>query len=84
MHVFFSDCAGVPYIPRCSCCRTHGHPVACRSLSHHRSTRKREAERHRLDGVHRGGKHRRIGGWGGELAAWKREVLDMVEATRAE
>ncbi|KAI0746473.1 hypothetical protein C8Q80DRAFT_1175274 [Daedaleopsis nitida] len=51
-------------------------------LSQHWPVRKREGDKHRIDGVHVGGKHRRIGGWGGELAAWKRDVQAMVEAER--
>ncbi|KAI0358708.1 hypothetical protein OH77DRAFT_1208164 [Trametes cingulata] len=47
-------------------------------LSNHSTVRKRQAELYRVDGVHVGGKRRRIGGWGGELAAWKRDVEAMV------
>ncbi|KAI0829773.1 hypothetical protein BC628DRAFT_1314568 [Trametes gibbosa] len=43
-------------------------------LSNHRRVRERYAEPHRVDGVHAGGKLRRIGGWGGELDAWKQDV----------
>ncbi|KAI0769421.1 hypothetical protein BD413DRAFT_613956 [Trametes elegans] len=46
-------------------------------ITHHRSVRKREGEAFRVDGVHAGGRVRRIGGWGAELAAWKREVRAM-------
>ncbi|KAH9940378.1 uncharacterized protein BXZ73DRAFT_88638 [Epithele typhae] len=49
-------------------------------LSNHWTVRKREGERYRTDGVHVGGNCRRIAGWGGELAAWKRDVRAMVEA----
>ena len=44
--------------------------------------RKREAEKYRIEGVHVGGKRRRIGGWGSELAAWKRDVQTMAKADR--
>ncbi|EIW62705.1 uncharacterized protein TRAVEDRAFT_56051 [Trametes versicolor FP-101664 SS1] len=49
-------------------------------LSNHSVIRKRYAEPFRVDGVLAGGKHRRIGGWGGELAAWKRDVQAMMAA----
>ena len=55
-----------------------------RCLTQHSVVRKREAERYRIDGVHVGGKRRRIGGWGGELAAWKREVQEMVRAQHSD
>ncbi|KAI0644703.1 hypothetical protein C8Q79DRAFT_912752 [Trametes meyenii] len=47
-------------------------------LSNHGRERKRQGEAYRLDGVHVGGKIRRIGGWGDELDAWKQEVRAMV------
>ena len=50
-----------------------------RCLTNHSVARKREGERYRVDGVHVGGKRRRLGGWGGELAAWKQAVREMVE-----
>ncbi|KAH9858992.1 hypothetical protein C2E23DRAFT_899291 [Lenzites betulinus] len=51
---------------------------ARRCLTNHWTARKRYAEPYRVDGVHAGGKLRRIGGWGGELDAWKRDVRAMV------
>ncbi|TBU48647.1 AAA domain-containing protein [Dichomitus squalens] len=54
--------------------------ILCWCLSQHSVVHKREAERYRTDGVHVGGKRRRIGGWGGELAAWKRDVEEMIRA----
>ncbi|KAI0708930.1 AAA domain-containing protein [Cerioporus squamosus] len=48
-------------------------------LTNHSVARKREGERYRVDGLHVGGKCRRLGGWGGELAAWKQAVREMVE-----
>ncbi len=49
-------------------------------LTNHRFARKRERERLRTQGIHVGGTYRRIGGWGGELEAWKKSVRDMVAA----
>ncbi|KAI0798596.1 AAA domain-containing protein [Irpex lacteus] len=49
-------------------------------LTNHRVSRKRERERLRTQGIHVGGTYRRIGGWGGELEAWKKSVRDMVAA----
>ncbi|KAI0779588.1 AAA domain-containing protein [Fomes fomentarius] len=48
-------------------------------LTQHGPVRKRQGEQNRIDGVHVGGRHRRIGGCGSELDAWKREVRAMVE-----
>ncbi|KAI0368374.1 hypothetical protein BV20DRAFT_948365 [Pilatotrama ljubarskyi] len=47
-------------------------------LTNHSTVRKRQAVLYRVDGVHVGGRRRRIGGWGVELAAWKRDVQSMV------
>lgn len=47
-------------------------------LSNHSVARKRYGERVREWGVENGGKMRHIGGWGGALEAWKREVGVMV------
>lgn len=58
----------------------HASRCAHRCLSNHWVVRKREGELYRVDGVHMGGKRRRIGGWGGELAAWKHDVQAMVDA----
>ncbi|RDX55237.1 hypothetical protein OH76DRAFT_1452908 [Lentinus brumalis] len=52
------------------------------TLGAHGRVRKREAERYRVDGVHVGGKCRRLGGWGGELEAWKQAVRGMAQAGR--
>ncbi|KAI0633499.1 hypothetical protein C8Q77DRAFT_1115305 [Trametes polyzona] len=52
-------------------------------LTHHWSVRKRYGERYSVDGVHVGGKVRRIGGWGSQLDAWKRDVRAM-SATQGE
>lgn len=40
---------------------------------------KREQARLTEDGAQVGGKRRRIGGWGKELAEWKASVASMVE-----
>lgn len=53
-------------------------------LSQHWVARKRERERFEVDGIHVGGKVRRIGGWGGELAEWKMAVSRMVLSAGAE
>ncbi|KAI1793861.1 hypothetical protein LXA43DRAFT_884488 [Ganoderma leucocontextum] len=50
-------------------------------LSHHSRVRMCEAEQYHTDGVHVGGKRRRIGGWGRELAAWKQEVQEMIKVS---
>ncbi|KAI1794236.1 AAA domain-containing protein [Ganoderma leucocontextum] len=47
-------------------------------LTHHAIVRKHEAERYHTDGVHVGGKRRRIGGWGRELTVWKQEVQETI------
>ncbi|TCD63379.1 hypothetical protein EIP91_005610 [Steccherinum ochraceum] len=49
-------------------------------LSSHRRIRAREAQLLPVEGIHVGGKRRRIGGWGRELKVWKRDVRDMVRA----
>ncbi|KAI0661401.1 hypothetical protein C8Q70DRAFT_911876 [Cubamyces menziesii] len=49
-------------------------------LSRHWLVRKRQAALYAIDGIHIGGKVRRIGGWGGELAAWKRDVKALLES----
>ncbi|KAI0338267.1 hypothetical protein BDW22DRAFT_1415625 [Trametopsis cervina] len=49
-------------------------------LTQHVRLRKREQENFRMDGVHVGGRYRRIGGWGSELESWKQSVRDMVAA----
>ena len=51
-----------------------------RCLSRHWLVRKRQAALYAIDGIHIGGKVRRIGGWGGELAAWKRDVKALLES----
>lgn len=43
-------------------------------LTNHSVVRKRGEEMVREWGVENGGTMRRIGGWGGELEAWKRDV----------
>jgi len=50
------------------------------ALSRHWKVRKIGTETMRVDGIHVGGVARRIGGWGGELRAWKQGVRDMVQA----
>ncbi|GJE92828.1 AAA domain-containing protein [Phanerochaete sordida] len=52
-------------------------------LTQHWPARKREQERFRLEGIHVGGKMRRIGGWGRELSEWKLAVEAMILSTRA-
>lgn len=47
-------------------------------LTRHGFVRKREGPLLELDGVHVGGKRRRIGGWGKELAEWKEGVRGML------
>ncbi|ETW81205.1 hypothetical protein HETIRDRAFT_247000, partial [Heterobasidion irregulare TC 32-1] len=49
------------------------------SISHHWSLRKRESERYAVDGIHAGGKIRRLGGWGKDRAEWLRAVRAMVD-----
>ena len=50
-------------------------------ITNHPATQKRESELLRLEGVHVGGKRRRIGGWGHELQEWKQGVQRMVRDT---
>ncbi|KAM5530699.1 hypothetical protein V8D89_015623 [Ganoderma adspersum] len=50
-------------------------------LTHHSRVRKHEAELYYTDGVHVGGKRKRVGGWGRELAAWKQEVQEMIRVS---
>ena len=50
-------------------------------ITNHRPVRKRGIENMQRDGIHLGGKHRRIGGWGSELRGWKQGVVDMVRET---
>ncbi|OBZ70750.1 hypothetical protein A0H81_09312 [Grifola frondosa] len=47
-------------------------------VSQHWRVRKVQTERMRADGVHVGGKRRRIGGWGGELVVWKQSVRQAI------
>lgn len=47
-------------------------------LSNHWVARNREQAKFRLEGVHVGGRRRRIGGWGTELATWKQSVREML------
>lgn len=53
------------------------------SLTHHWTLRKREGGRWAVDGTHKGGKRRRIGGWGSELAEWKESVRQMIHCRSA-
>ncbi|EIN10837.1 hypothetical protein PUNSTDRAFT_63998 [Punctularia strigosozonata HHB-11173 SS5] len=50
-------------------------------ITNHNAARKHEGERLRTEGIHVGGKMRRIGGWGDELVTWQTEVdrLCMVQ-----
>lgn len=48
------------------------------AITQHRPYQRREIERLKVQGVHVGGKMRRIGGWGNELNEWKRAVEEMV------
>ena len=48
-------------------------------ITNHRVVQKREQARLTEDGVQVGGKRRRIGGWGKELAEWKANVAAMIE-----
>ena len=52
-------------------------------LSQHWRARKREMERFRREGIHVGGKMRRISGWGRELSEWKLAVEATTLSTRA-
>ncbi|KAH8107664.1 hypothetical protein BXZ70DRAFT_911976 [Cristinia sonorae] len=54
------------------------------SLSRHWLVRKKESAMLKEDGIHVGGKRRRIGGWGSELEAWKRSVREMVRIGTAD
>ncbi|KAI0267005.1 hypothetical protein BC834DRAFT_842726 [Gloeopeniophorella convolvens] len=49
-------------------------------VSQHWERRRVNGARMRVEGVHVGGTMRRIGGWGGDLRAWRRNVEDMVRA----
>lgn len=49
-------------------------------FSNHWRLREREEKKFFVDGIHVGGKRRRIGGWGSELSAWKQSVREMVHA----
>ncbi|KIJ21059.1 hypothetical protein PAXINDRAFT_165850 [Paxillus involutus ATCC 200175] len=48
------------------------------AASQHRHVRRRESDNMKRWGVEVGGIMRRIGGWGGELKAWKLAVANMV------
>ncbi|KAF9224169.1 hypothetical protein BS17DRAFT_753230 [Gyrodon lividus] len=50
------------------------------TATRHRPVRRREGENMKTLGTEVGGIMRRIGGWGGELKAWKSAVADMVRA----
>ncbi|KAL5492140.1 hypothetical protein ACEPAI_3587 [Sanghuangporus weigelae] len=50
------------------------------AITQHRPVQRKQAELFKVDGVHVGGKMRRIGGWGRELEEWKRAVSVMVKA----
>ena len=47
-------------------------------LTNHWPLRKREGDLLALEGLHVGGKRRRIGGWGNDLAEWKESVRMML------
>ncbi|KIJ65458.1 hypothetical protein HYDPIDRAFT_130633 [Hydnomerulius pinastri MD-312] len=48
------------------------------AVTQHRPVRRREAENLKNWAIEVGGIMRRIGGWGGELRAWKQAVAEMV------
>lgn len=48
------------------------------AIQQHSKVRRREIEHHRTDGVEVGGIHRRIGGWGRELAQWKNDFANLT------
>ncbi|EJD07312.1 uncharacterized protein FOMMEDRAFT_16011 [Fomitiporia mediterranea MF3/22] len=49
------------------------------SITNHIPVKRRCAERLRVEGVHMGGRMRRIGGWGAELEEWKRDVRELIK-----
>ena len=49
------------------------------ALTNHFSIKKRLQERLKEDSIAKGGKLRRIGGWGSQLAVWKESVRRMVQ-----
>lgn len=49
-------------------------------ISRHWVVRKRESNNLLLEGIHVGGKRRRIGGWGRELAEWKQSLQLMLRS----
>ncbi|CAL1706060.1 unnamed protein product [Somion occarium] len=53
------------------------------SLSMHWKVRKAQMQAYQIDSVWGGGNRRRIGGWGGELRDWKRDVEEMIRARGA-
>ena len=53
-------------------------------ITHHRPVKKRGLENMQRDGIHLGGKYRRIGGWGRELREWKQGVADMLRMAESD
>lgn len=51
------------------------------ALTQHSVVRRKAYKKIADDGVHKGGKVRRIGGWGSQLERWIADVREMIEGS---